>query len=660
MSGFADWFRARSVRGKIMMGYGVVVALLLLVFIIVWSQTVRIRAAAEAQDVSSELVSAAETMKLAFADEIAAVRTYALSGEAADLLPFEASRDSLSVALGRARELTEGEEQRSRLDAVAEAMRVWEDSAAARSIALRRNSVVEGTGLGPLLQFYRSGTVDQYVNRTRAAIDRFEAHERQISQDERQATMRALDVLFWVALAATAVAGWLAWMIGSWIARRISEPLREAVEFAGAVAGGDLTRRMEPRGSDEIGVLTGTLNRMADDLRDAVGGVNSATAQLAASSQQIAATSERISETVDDQVGAAEETSASMEQIASQITRVAQSAESLTSSVEQTSTSIGEMGQSIEQTAESSDSLGTSVEQTSATIEEMAASIQQVGRHVEETREIASRAEADAREGGDAVSRTSQGMRRIHGEVQELLQRIEGLGSTGESIGQISELIEDIADQTNLLALNAAIEAARAGEHGRGFAVVAQEIRRLAERAVDSAREIGQTIRGVREELARAITSTGGVSERAEEGIELASSAAQALEKIVGSAGRTRGLMDEVALSTQHQVQAALQAQEAIRHIQDTAQQLRVATRQQTIASRQIVGAVENMNEQTRQVFSATAEQKRGGELVLKSTESVTQNARESQRAVQEVVGAAVDLSRQAAELTELVRRFRV
>lgn len=215
MSGFGRWFHARSVREKIMLGYGVVVTLLLFVFIIVWSQTVNIRRAAEAQDVSSDLLSAAETAKLAFTNQIVAVRTYALSGEEGDLSSFETSRDSLAGALERARDLTEYEQQKARLEEVAAAVRTWEDSAAARVIALRRAGRVEGTGLGPVLQFYRSGVVNGYVARVLAAMDRFETREREISREQRQATVRALDLLFWSALAATLAAALLAWIIGS-------------------------------------------------------------------------------------------------------------------------------------------------------------------------------------------------------------------------------------------------------------------------------------------------------------------------------------------------------------------------------------------------------------------------------------------------------------
>lgn len=661
MPSLAERFRDAPVRTKIFVGNAVILLLMMLAAVLVGVQTTGISRQMAEWERADALKDAGEQIGLALADRTAAFRDYLLSGQDTSLVAYREATRRLTDALNAAGQLDEAREQRAYLDSISEFADLWEAEVVEPGVALRRATLQPGgPPIDTVIEFIQTGVGRRGAARAREVLRTFQQRQDEIARERQRRMSESIEWIRLTSLGFILLAAVLAVLITLWVASRISRPLIQAVGFAGQVANGDLTQRLTTEGGDEVGTLTATMNQMVDDLRGALSEVRTATVQVASAAEEIAATSREISHTVDEQARATEETSSSMEQIAAQITRVARSAESLAASVEQTSSSIAQMSQSIEATAASADALGTSVEQTSATIEEMATSIMQVGRHIEETREIARGAQEDASAGGEAVARSTDGMRRIHREMGELVETIRSLGATSEAIGQISDVIKDIADQTHLLALNAAIEAARAGESGRGFAVVAQEVRRLAERSVESTREIGSTIGGIRTEVARVVKSAGVVGERTRDGIKLADEAADALEKIIGSSARTRDLMEEVSLATQQQIGAAEQAQQAMRHIQQIAEETRIATREQASGSRQIVEAVGNMNRQTQEVFAATDEQRRGGDLILQATENISQGARQAQQAVQEVVTAADDLSTQANRLMEVVGQFRV
>ena len=148
-------------------------------------------------------------------------------------------------------------------------------------------------------------------------------------------------------------------------------------------------------------------------------------------------------------------------------------------------------------------------------------------------------------------------MLRIAQTVRESTTTIGDLGTSSSEIGNIIQVIDDIADQTNLLALNAAIEAARAGEHGRGFAVVADEVRKLAERTSKATKEITDMISKIQADTEKSVQSMDSGSTEVQEGVALATEAMGSLELIVASSEKGKDMVHRIAAASEQQSAAA-------------------------------------------------------------------------------------------------------
>ena len=162
----------------------------------------------------------------------------------------------------------------------------------------------------------------------------------------------------------------------------------------------------------------------------------------------------------------------------------------------------------------------------------MASSVEEVSGNAERASDVARHSVEVAHKGGDAVRRTIDGMNTIRETIQETSKRIKRLGESSQEIGNIVELINDIAEQTNILALNASIQSSMAGEAGRGFAVVADEVQRLAERAANATKQIEVLVRTIQTDTNEAVVSMERSTTDVVGGALLAENAGAALEEI--------------------------------------------------------------------------------------------------------------------------------
>jgi twitching motility protein PilJ len=148
-------------------------------------------------------------------------------------------------------------------------------------------------------------------------------------------------------------------------------------------------------------------------------------------------------------------------------------------------------------------------------------------------------------------------MNAIRETIQETSKRIKRLGESSQEIGNIVELINDIAEQTNILALNASIQASMAGEAGRGFAVVADEVQRLAERAATATKQIEVLVRTIQADTNEAVVSMERSTTDVVGGALLAENAGAALEEIEQVSNQIASLVQNISASSRQQASAA-------------------------------------------------------------------------------------------------------
>ncbi|MBE0466589.1 MAG: methyl-accepting chemotaxis protein [Candidatus Desulforudis sp.] len=293
--------------------------------------------------------------------------------------------------------------------------------------------------------------------------------------------------------------------------RIIANPLNQLELAAGKMATGELDHRVQVGGRDEVGRLGMAFNQMGENLKNLVDRVQENSYQLAEHSQELSAASEEVS---------------------------------------------------------------AAVQNVTATSNELAASTEQATAHTEQAAEAAKATDNASEAGNQAVQQAIGKITAIQNTVNSSAKSVENLHQQSEKIGQIIQVINDIADQTNLLALNAAIEAARAGEHGRGFAVVADEVRKLAEKSSGATKEIETIIRAIQKDTVKAVETMQTGASEVDEGVEIIKRAGKALENIRENAGRSTDLVAEITQLSEQNSQGVQNLAASAEQVSSTIQEM--------------------------------------------------------------------------------------
>ncbi len=227
----------------------------------------------------------------------------------------------------------------------------------------------------------------------------------------------------------------------------------------------------------------------------------------------------------------------------------------------------GEIRQASDDLSHRTEQQAASLEETAAALDEITATVRKTSEGANAAREVAGNARADAERSGAVVSDTVTAM--------------SGIETSSRQIGNIIGVIDEIAFQTNLLALNAGVEAARAGDAGRGFAVVATEVRALAQRSADAAKEIKTLISASGQQVAT--------------GVRLVGETGQALGRIVAQVEQLNRLVSEIAASAQEQATGLAEVNAAVNQMDKVTQQNAAMVEQTTAASHSLAAEAEEL-----------------------------------------------------------------
>jgi methyl-accepting chemotaxis protein len=365
-----------------------------------------------------------------------------------------------------------------------------------------------------------------------------------------------------------------------WAKRTLVDPIVTLRDVARGIAAGDLTKSVQVSSNDEIGELQDGCNGMVASLRqaheaqlkekavielkveEAVANSELHKEYLAASisymlekMQQFAHGNLSVSLTVknDDEIGKL------FSGFNAAVERIREMIFAIRDTVEVTLDASNTILSGSQELSLTTQEVSNQVSEINVTLDSVTKTIFDTSENATKAAEASNQAGKTALEGEKIVGATVDYITQLADVVKSSTDRVHHLGQNSEQIGEIIQVIQDIAEQTNLLALNAAIEAARAGEQGRGFAVVADEVKKLSERTSKATQEISSMIKTIQGDTIAAVTEMNRGAAEVNTGREKAQESKVALNGIKSSTGTVLDIINQVAAASEEQSSAVEQ-----------------------------------------------------------------------------------------------------
>ncbi|MDM8552548.1 methyl-accepting chemotaxis protein [Desulfobacterales bacterium HSG2] len=427
--------------------------------------------------------------------------------------------------------------------------------------------------------------------------------------------------------------------------RSITEPVREVGNFAKMLSEGNLCAVIDIKNRDEIGQMAADLNHAAVNLSKIMEQLTDTTGALSKSSEELSSVSEQMASSAqetDSQAGtvamASEKVTANVAGVASVVANSSESVSSIAAMTEEMSTSFSNMtdfaqrtSQNVNAMAQSSVEISSEIHNAASAVEKMTLSLNEVAKH---------------------TGQASHVSRSASQRAEEINEKIAALVFSSKRIGRVVSVIKDIADQTKMLALNATIEAAGAGKAGKGFAVVAGEVKELAKQSADATDEIAEQIEQIQsstneavaviEEIANVISEIAGINESIAVSVDEQTDSANEISRTIADNAAT------VKNIAEHARESAQLVEEIAKSTAETSE-----------TAKNVARHVDELAKGVKNAAGSAEEAAHGVQDISTTMQGITEASKETSAGAARTNTSSKILSRLAAELSEIVRRFK-
>jgi methyl-accepting chemotaxis protein len=354
----------------------------------------------------------------------------------------------------------------------------------------------------------------------------------------------------------------------------LTRQIRHIMELFREIDMGNFHARCQVIGRDELSTVAQSLNAMLDNTLSLIqsneerDNMQNAIMKLLMDISALTDGDLTVrAEVTEDMTGAIAD---SFNAMAGQLSQLVSHVKESTLKVDKTSREVRKTTLELSRT---NDEHASQLAQTVKAIEEMSGSIRVVSKHAIESADVSDYAKQSAVSGAEAVRQTNSAMNAIRERVQEAASAIKRLGESSQEIGNIVQIINDIADRTSILALNASIQAAMAGDAGRGFAVVANEVQRLAEQSTNSTKQIETLVKTIQGEINEAGIRMDDSIQKVVRGTKLADSAHNKLEEIEEVSIQLADLVQAISKAANEQAESSESISATMKKVGQTSSQ---------------------------------------------------------------------------------------